>query len=238
MNNIDNNINLDISYNALPIKENINISNTNNNLNLDISNNSLQLEEDINISNTNNNKITIILSRYKEKITWINKIIDNKCIEKIIIYNKNENYINFKHNKVSILNVKNVGREGGTYLDYIIDNYDNFPDNLIFTQADPFTHNENFLDFLQDSNIPLYIDKDICTLTKRWKISANMPPEKFVKYNNSYNIGNLELIEYYIRDYDQNIVGHSTFYDPGVSLRYQRFKNIYKNTNITNTVCI
>lgn len=183
-------------------------------------------------------KITLIISRYNEKLNWVNKIKDNDLIEKIIIYNKGKNNIILDDPKIFILlSSNNIGREGGTYLDYIIENYGNFKENLIFTQADPFEHNTKFLDFFKDENIPLYLDKNILPLTKQWKVSENIPPQKFVKHNNSYNIGNLELIKYFVRDFDQQVIGHSSFNDRGVSWNFKLFKKIYKTENEMKTVC-
>lgn len=183
------------------------------------------------------NKITIIISRYNEDVDWVNKIKENESIERILIFNKGSSDIYFFDSKIKVINVKNIGREGGTYLDYIIDNYDNYPENLIFTQADPFEHNEKFLEFLKDDNIPLYYNKDFLPLTKQWKVSENIPPQKFVKHNNSYNIGNLELIKYFVRDFDQQVIGHSSWSDWEVSSKFKLFKKIYKTENEMKTIC-
>ena len=182
--------------------------------------------------------ITLVVSRYNENVEWINEIKDNTLIGKILIFNKGRKKISFSDNKIKVNNVKNIGREGGTYLDYIIDNYGNFPENLIFTQADPFEHNEKFLDFFKDENVTLYYNsKDILPLTKQWKVRENIPPQEFVKYNNSYNISNLELIRYFVRDYDQQTIGHSSFHDSGIADMYKTFIRTYKSKNIFDTIC-
>ena len=67
----------------------------------------------------------IVVARYNENINWLNSEMEN-CI----IYNKG--------NKLNIGNeilLKNIGRESETYLQYIITNYDNLPDVIVFTQA-------------------------------------------------------------------------------------------------------
>ena len=96
-------------------------------------------------------KISVVIARYNEDVDWINKIKDTPSIEQIIIYNKGEDDIFFEDTKIKILCPFNIGREGGAYLDYIIDNYESFPENIIFTQADPFVHNNTFLNFLVHS---------------------------------------------------------------------------------------
>lgn len=182
--------------------------------------------------------INLIVSRYDEDLNWVNEIVNNNLIHSIFIFNKGKEIItSFTNKKIKVFSSINIGREGGTYLDYIINNYYSLPENLIFTQAFPFEHNEKFLEFLKDDNIPLYYNKDFLPLTKQWKVSANIPPQKFVKHNNSYNIGNLELIKYFVRDFDQQTIGHSSFYDKHVQNKYKEFKKIYKTINKTETIC-
>lgn len=70
-----------------------------------------------------------ILSRYKESNeTWFRFLKENGY--EIIVFNKyqGENLI------------PNVGREGHTYLKYIIDNYHNLPEEILFSQYDPLDH--------------------------------------------------------------------------------------------------
>jgi len=72
----------------------------------------------------------IIVARYNEDINWLKMEIEN-CI----IYNKG--------NKLGLTNeiiLENVGREAETYLHYIIDNYYNLPDVVIFTQGNISDH--------------------------------------------------------------------------------------------------
>jgi hypothetical protein len=67
----------------------------------------------------------IIVARYNENIEWLNDEMSN-CI----IYNKGDK-LDIKNEIV----LENVGRESETYLQYIITNYDNLPDVVVFTQA-------------------------------------------------------------------------------------------------------
>ena len=72
----------------------------------------------------------IIVARYNENIDWFDSEMEN-CI----IYNKG--------NKLNIegeILLENVGRESETYLHYIISNYDDLPDVVVFTQANIADH--------------------------------------------------------------------------------------------------
>ena len=80
------------------------------------------------------NNYKIICSRFNEDIRWILPFIQNT-----IIVNKGNDdlhYIPQEH----IIKYLNEGREGGTYLKYIIDNYENLPDYILFIQGNPFDH--------------------------------------------------------------------------------------------------
>jgi len=86
----------------------------------------------------------IIVARYNENIDWLSEQMNN-CI----IYNKGE--------KLDIDNeilLENKGRESETYLHYIITNYDNLPDVIVFTQgniADHIGRNDvHYLIYLKD----------------------------------------------------------------------------------------
>jgi hypothetical protein len=74
-------------------------------------------------------KKVAVLSRYKEKNNlWENIVSRN--YEKVIIYNKYEGE--------NLL--PNLGRESHTYIHYIIENYNNLPDEILFSQYDPTDH--------------------------------------------------------------------------------------------------
>jgi len=67
----------------------------------------------------------IIVARYNENIEWLKSEMSN-CI----IYNKGDEL-----NIDNEIFLENVGREAETYLHYIITNYYNLPDVVVFTQA-------------------------------------------------------------------------------------------------------
>ena len=76
-------------------------------------------------------KTTIIVSRYNEDVEW------TKQFDNLIIYNKG-NELDDTYPDVRVL--KNVGREGHTYYNYICENYDNLSDYTFFLQGNPFDH--------------------------------------------------------------------------------------------------
>jgi len=180
----------------------------------------------------------IIISRYNENLNWVNELLKHKWIHKIIIYNKGNEIINkFNDSRIVIYNVQNLGREGGTYLDYIINNYYDLPTNLWFTQADPFEHSPDFLHFFEEKIKNKYIIKPIQSLTIRWKKECNIPPEHYIKNNNCYNIDKYRCIDYFIKSDNLQVIGHSNFNDGGISNLYKNFYNIYKNNNIFEYLC-
>ena len=147
----------------------------------------------------------IVISRFNENIDWINKIIHKKWINQIIIYNKGTHNLEYLINpKIIILNVENIGREGYTYLDFIISNYDNLHDELWFIQADPFIHSPDFLNFF-NLNIKLKYNKDFQNLT--CKYIDNYPLNEHL--TNAYNINNCRCSIFYFSKISLDIVGHN-----------------------------
>lgn len=85
-------------------------------------------------------KRVLLLSRYKEDIDWVYQLQEatNNLFD-VVIYNKSTEPIT-DNGSVQVINHKNVGREGETYLHYIIENYHSLPELVFFSQAYPFDH--------------------------------------------------------------------------------------------------
>lgn len=81
-----------------------------------------------------------VISRYQEDLKWVDNLKTP-----VLIYNKGE-YLE------GVINIPNVGRESGTMLLYIIENYNNLPDNVTFLQGDPFYHFKHTIEFINDYN--------------------------------------------------------------------------------------
>jgi hypothetical protein len=74
--------------------------------------------------------IKIVVSRYNEDLEWLKKEQFNKF--PVVCYNKGPNSDFYKPDKMEIIEKENVGMNIHTYLDYIINNYDNLPDIVVF----------------------------------------------------------------------------------------------------------
>ena len=80
---------------------------------------------------------TALVTRYNEKIDWIEYIIDS--VDQVIVYNKGNNDDLFKTfvptAKVVVLKFENIGRIDHTLAHYIIENWENLPDTIISLPA-------------------------------------------------------------------------------------------------------
>ena len=77
------------------------------------------------LAKNNDTSYKIVVARYNENIDWLKDEMEN-CI----IYNKGNQL--FIENEIIL---ENVGRESETYLNYIITNYHELPDIVVFTQG-------------------------------------------------------------------------------------------------------
>jgi hypothetical protein len=77
----------------------------------------------------------IVVARYNESINWVDWLTPEQRT-RVKVYNKGPDDLSYPVTE----KLPNIGREGHTYLWYIIQNYDRLPDYVIFIQADPFDH--------------------------------------------------------------------------------------------------
>ena len=89
------------------------------------------------------NKVAV-LSKFRERDASYSKLLQSSGYN-IMLYNKDkgENLL------------PNVGREGHTYLHYIIENYNNLPDEILFSQYDGMPH------FKTVVNVEKFLEKPI-----------------------------------------------------------------------------
>lgn len=76
----------------------------------------------------------IVISKYKEDITWSNQFTKSR----LFIYDKSGEDNGY-------INLPNIGREAHTYLTHIINNYDNLSDYVCFLQGNPYDGHKGHL---------------------------------------------------------------------------------------------
>jgi hypothetical protein len=145
----------------------------------------------------------IIVARYNENIDWLSSEMPN-CI----IYNKGE-----KLNIENEIILENVGRESETYLHYIITNYDNLPEVVVFTQARISDHkgknDVNYLINIKNSALHnsksknYYIHNDVgkcINFDKTW----NLRKDGYYLENNYKNNKPITFLEWFKNNIDVN----------------------------------
>lgn len=161
--------------------------------------------------------VTIVVARYNEDIDWVNAYDDIS-----IIYNKGRAPDSeHKH----LITIPNIGREGNTYLYHIIKNYNKLSKRTIFTQGNPFTHNETILFGVDNYEKTL----DIQPLGLRYLKEHNKPPKELIdKYKVRTGFG----LEYLVVNIDKNInyIKPHWFFDFGISLLQKSYMERFPNS--------
>lgn len=91
-------------------------------------------------------QLVLVIARFQENLNWILK---TPATLQIVVINKG-NPVAIDRGNLTVHDTANLGREAESYVRHIIQNYQNLPDRVIFTQGDPFEHSPLFLDLLQD----------------------------------------------------------------------------------------
>lgn len=84
--------------------------------------------------------IEVVVSRYKEDISWTSAIT-NSSVSNVTVYNKF-----YQENK----QLQNIGREGNTYLNHIVSNYDNLSEHTYFLQGNPLDHAPDLINIINE----------------------------------------------------------------------------------------
>lgn len=96
--------------------------------------------------------VLILVARYTEDIRWL-RWLELKDHAKILIVDKGEgvnlrSHHTFDHTKILLQSANNIGREGHTFYNFIVQNYNNLPDYLVLVQGNPFDHSPHIIDNL------------------------------------------------------------------------------------------
>ena len=91
----------------------------------------------------------IVLSRFSEDVNWIKNFRSFNCI--VYVYNKGKEIKeNFPEN-VRVINIPNIAYEDYAYLEYIVSNWNNFPEHVVFMQCN-MDHNLSIYEDLSHMN--------------------------------------------------------------------------------------
>lgn len=180
-----------------------------------------------------NIKKELVICVYREDINWINNIIDK--YDKIYIYIKNNKRITevknkFKHKKIKIIELENIGSCDHAYLYHIINNYNNLSDIVVFSKG---TYRKNIHKYNINKN---NTNKTNNFLKKfklnNWTFSHNKTDFKYIKSNysnlNEYleSLFDKHFVSKLFNDSDNWLMGGYFSLDKNNILRYPIY--IYK----------
>ena len=91
--------------------------------------------------------IELVVARYNENLDWLKLLPKNV---KVTVYNKGNDDID-----VPFIRLPNVGRESGTYLHHIIENYktSSFSHTTVFCQGDSLFHSPDFIELIKHAHL-------------------------------------------------------------------------------------
>lgn len=117
---------------------------------------------------------SIVVSYYNNKnFLELLNLFENKILFKYnaIVYNKSGNEITFKNDLVQKY-LDNIGREGETYLNHIINNYDNLTEYTIFIQDDTNNHIPDYNKFINFCNDIIINKEPFALYPSSWRIGS------------------------------------------------------------------
>lgn len=165
----------------------------------------------------------MVVSRFEESLEWLSSTIDNSPLDRVVLYNKGPRPVTSLSPVVSVLDVPNRGREGGAFLDYIIDNHHALPDGIWFVQANPFDHSPDFLGLLGSAE--RYIKRPFQSLSFRYDEELDIPPRWLLSNSDAFYLEGNRCSHYYIKDLQ--VAGHCRFHDGGVEQFVRDFEKKY-----------
>jgi len=166
-------------------------------------------------------KLVVVICHYQEDISWVNNLKHD-----YVIYNKN-----IANNHLFTHNIENYGFDTIAYINYILENYNNLPDYICFSQDNPFFHCSSFLDKVNNFNFDVnylalgstYIrdNQSIVDKTKKYGESLGLNVNLPIKFINSAQCivsknlvlkNGLKIYENILNSYPRNTVISETNY--------------------------
>jgi hypothetical protein len=148
--------------------------------------------------------VNIIVAKYNENVEWTKKLN-----HKVTIYDKSDHPIE------GSIKLKNVGREGETFLYHIVNNYHNLDEVTVFLQGNPFEHLQLLVGWraqLTNDELDVVVNKmnieinDNCDFTTFYQVLYNVP-----NGTNGVNTKSA-CIQYYGENYDNFTVSPGAQY--------------------------
>lgn len=164
----------------------------------------------------NPDEVSLIVARYMEDVHWVSPYNDIAYI-----YNKGRNDISGIIER--IIPLENIGREGHTYLNHIINNYSELRARNIFVQGCPFTHNNTIL-YGIDNYDQL---EEMQPLGLVYLRDLNIPPPEITERCTTKTVFGLEYMVLKINDTCE-YHSDNAFVDNGIMELIANYKNTYK----------
>ena len=142
--------------------------------------------------NLKNSKHFFCISYYEGDLSWIYKLDQSKYI----VYNKSDKEL---PKEIKNIKVKNVGYNLSSYLEYIIKNYDNLPDSIIFCKNNIFDRHLNKNLFLKLIKREIFTSLEENISEKYDFVSLTLSDQGFNEINTSwykYNYDRLYFANY------------------------------------------
>ena len=142
--------------------------------------------------NLKNSKHFFCISYYEGDLSWIYELDQSKYI----VYNKSDKEL---PKEIKNIKVKNVGYNLYSYLEYIIKNYDNLPDSIIFCKNNIFDRHLNKNLFLKLIKRDIFTSLEENISEKYDFVSLTLSDQGFNEINTSwykYNYDRLYFANY------------------------------------------
>ena len=78
-------------------------------------------------------RVVLLIARYQEDLTWVENV---PAELEVVVMNKGEDFPDTPRDNLKVFRSDNVRREAETYVSYIVQNYEDLPDRIIFSPTD------------------------------------------------------------------------------------------------------
>jgi hypothetical protein len=89
-------------------------------------------------------KIKVVVAYYNEDLSWLKYLRKECCIDDILLISKKHKH----HPEYETVSLPNVGKESHSFMWYIVNNYENLPENVFFCQGGITSNEMKYLKFM------------------------------------------------------------------------------------------